>query len=330
MQQTIVPQNIKRVLIIALGSLGDVVLSIAAIEAIRNYHQDAHIVVLTEPNCARIFENCPYIDEYITNHRTIGIKEDLALKGALQKAHFDMVYDLSCNDESDELYKKFWPIRPKWSGVANNCSHPHIDRGRENLHPLDRLAEQLWLCGIGPKEGYPLGATPLPNLDYLIPTNEAHNYTPKALGIDYEYALLIPEGAKNDAQNAWPTFRYIDLCNLLLSQGMKPIVCGTHEAIVLGNEIRAGFPDILDLVGRLDLLSFISLAKNAKLVIGSNSDMAIIAAIANAPLVALVNPQSQNLKKSAPRGNKCVTLVSKDFAQIAPNQIMQAAKAVIE
>ena len=66
MQQTIVPENLKRILIITLGSLGDVVLSIAAIEAIRNYHKDAHIVAITEPNCARLFENCPYVDEYIT------------------------------------------------------------------------------------------------------------------------------------------------------------------------------------------------------------------------------------------------------------------------
>lgn len=329
MQQNIIPQDINRVLIIALGTLGDVVLSIAAIQAIRKYHQNAHIVVLTEPNCVRLFDNCQYIDEIVTNHRTQGFKEELGLKAALQKARFDVVYDLTCDDETENIYKKFWPMKPKWSGIASGCSHPHIDRGRENLHPLDRLAEQLWLCGIGPKDGYPIGASPLPNLDYLIPEDKKDGYSPKAFGIEYDYALLIPEGAQFDSKNAWPTANYIELCHLLSESGLRPIVCGTNDAIVLGNQIRSGFPDILDLVGRLDLLSFVALAKNAKLVVGSNSDLAIIAGLVGAPLVALVNPQGQNLRKAAPRGNVCVTLVAKDFAQIAPAQIMQAARAVI-
>jgi ADP-heptose:LPS heptosyltransferase len=327
MKQDKIPNNLENILIISLGTIGDVVLSLAAIEAIRNYHSNAHIVLITEAYCARLFEKAPFVDEIVTNFRANGFKEELHLGSQLQKAKFDVVYDLSCNEQTELLFKKFWPRKPLWSGNALGCSHPHIDRNRDKLHILDRQAEQLWLCGIGPIEGYPLGTAPLPNLGYLFGDFAPNDVS--RFGIVGDYAILIPEAPMGDNKSAWPTFRYVALAEHLQNRKIRPIIVGTNEAIAIGNEIRAGAPNALDLVGRLDLTAFAALVKNANLVVGSNSDMAIIAAAVGAPLLALINPLSNNLRQAAPRGNNCVTLVSKDFAQIDPTQIIQAARAVM-
>lgn len=329
MQQDKISPDLSRILIISLGSLGDIVLSIAAIEAIRNYHKNAHIILITEPYANILFKDCPYIDEVHTNFRPDGMKENISVSTELQKARIELVYDLTCNDESNDFFKRFWLSKPKWSGIAAGCSHPHIDMGREKIHILDRHAEQLWLCGIGPKDGYPIGASPIPNIDWILTPKDEKKYHPKAFGIDYDYAILLPEASSEQKNSSWPSYRYVSLGQSLLKMGLKPIIIGTNDAAALGNEIRAGINDALDLVGRIDILSFVSLVRHAKLVIGTNSDLSIIAGVLGAPLVALINPSQGQLRQVAPRGEKCVSLVSKDFAQIDPNQVLQAARAVL-
>lgn len=329
MKQNIVPRELSRILIISLGSLGDILISIAAIEAIRNYHTDAHIILLTEPFANRLFDNCPYIDEIHTNHRPNGFKEDFNVASQLQKARLDMVYDLSCNEETEAIFKRFWLQKPKWSGIVDGCSHPHIDIGRNKIHPLDRHCEQLWLCGIGPKDGYPIGSSPLPNIDWILSKEDAPKYSPKAFGIDYEFAILLLENNEGEQGNTLPSYKYVALGNSLVEMGYRPIIIGSHEAGSLGNEIRAGINGALDLVGRIDILSFISLAKHSNLIVGSSGDLSILAALTGAPLVSLINPIGSKIRQIAPRGEKCVSLVAKDFTQIEPSQILQAARAVL-
>ncbi len=329
MQQNIVPQELSKILIISLGTLGDILISIASLEAIRNYHKNAQIALITEPFARKIFDNCPYIDEIHTNFRPNGIKEEFNVAAQLQKAHFDIVYDLSGTIETEAIFKRFWMQKPKWSGVVDGCSHPHIDRNRVKMHPLDRLSEQLWLCGIGPKDGYPIGASPLPNLNWLLSEEDKTKYAPAAFGIDYKYAILLIE-VKNIENGAnWPAYRYIGLGKALNEIGLKTIIIGTNDAIALGNEIRAGIIGALDLVGRIDILSFVSLVKNANLIVGTSGDLSILSGLIGAPLVSLINPIDSKIRQIAPRGEKCVSLVAKDFAQIEPAQILQAAKAVL-
>lgn len=330
MKQNMVLRNADKVLIIALGSLGDIVLSLAACEAIRNYHPHAHIVLFTEPGMKRFLRACPFIDEIITNWLPSGLKEGLNFKAEMQKASFDIVYDLVGDDKTEEIYKRFWPKKPNWSGVVLGCSHPHIDRGREKLHLLDRQTEQLWLCGIGPKDGYPIGTSPLPNLAWCEEEIQQGEFAPHALGIDFPYAIIAPEGPSNSPSRAWPVSRYIELAKAVEEIGLRPIIVGSPKSINAGNEIRAAVPNALDLVARLDVFGLIGLLAKANLVLGSNSDYTIIAGVLGAPVVSIINPLGGNIKNLAPRGHLTVSLVARDFREIKIEQIMAAARAVIE
>ncbi len=319
--------DLSRILIIASGEMGDIVLKVAALEAIRNYHSSAHICLITEPFMRRFLEDCPYIDEIVTNHRADNFRDSLAVANGLQKARFEAVYDLDATIETTEIFKKFWISRPKWSGNAPNCSHPMPEFNDSGLHLLDRLAAQLSSCGIGPKGGYPQSAGPLPDLSWIF-SQQAANL--ENLGISGDYAILAPEAPIGKPHFAWPLEKFVELGNLLAQKGLIPVIIGTNSASALGNELRAHIKNSIDLVGRLELATFAALAHNSQLMVSSNSDFAKIGAVCGAPLVTIINPEGLDLIEIAPRGLNCVALVASDFQQIDVNQVIMTAHAVCD
>lgn len=322
-----IKQDLSRILIIALGEMGDIVLKISAFEAIRKYHREAHICLITEPFMRRFLEDCPFIDEITTNHRTENFRDNLAVANALQKAKFEAIYDLSCNPQSNEIFKKFWISRPKWSGNAQGCSHFFDPQNCGASHLLDKIALQLWECGIGPSKPYPQGAAPLPNLSWIIENENTEGF---GLGINQDFAIIAPEAPAGKPHFAWPIEKFVSLGTLLNEKGLIPIIIGTNSASALGNEIRANIKNAVDLVGRIDLRTFVRLANSAKLMVSSNSDFAKIGASSGASLVTIINPEGLDLIEVAPRGENCVTLVASDFAQIDVNQVLMTARAVCD
>jgi hypothetical protein len=96
----------------------------------------------------------------------------------------------------------------------------------------------------------------------------------------------------------------------------------------LAVEIRAIAPKALDLVARLDVFQFIGLARQSILAVGSEGDMAIIAAASGAPTLAIINPNETSVRKAAPRGTATVGLVARNFDTIRVQDVLAAARAV--
>jgi ADP-heptose:LPS heptosyltransferase len=96
----------------------------------------------------------------------------------------------------------------------------------------------------------------------------------------------------------------------------------------MAGEIRAVAPRALDLGARLDLFQFIALAKQSSLLVGSEGDMATIAAAAGAPTLAIINPEASSVRKAAPRGTDSVGLVARNFETISVSDILATARAV--
>ena len=59
----------QRILVIKLGALGDVVLALGPMAAIRRHHPDAHITVLTTAPYVELLSRSPYVDEVWTDAR---------------------------------------------------------------------------------------------------------------------------------------------------------------------------------------------------------------------------------------------------------------------
>ena len=329
MERHPIPQDLKQVAAIVTGTLGDAVLALAPLKAIRAYHPDATITLFTDPALVRVFRHCPFVDAIEAHWRPVGLMEGLKARLGLWTWGLKAVYDLSATAQTNALFERFAPFRPLWSGTARGASHPHVDRGRARLHRLDRHAEQLCLCGIGPEDGYPAGAAPLPDLGWIgADPQEAERIQPARQGLTGRYAILAPEGPTDEPQKCWPVERYAALATRLRQDGIKPVIVGSPVSTGMGEQIRAREPDALDLTARLDVFQFVGLARQALLAVGGEGDLTVVAAAAGAPTVAILNPAATNLRQAAPRGPATVALVSRSFAEIDIEQVLRAARAV--
>ena len=324
-----VSRDIERVLVIVLGSLGDAVLATAPMAALRAHHASAHITVLT-PKCnVRFFANSPFVDRVDARWPLKKPMDKVRFHWALRNERYGMIYDLTNNDDSDALFKALNPFPPNWSGDVEGCSHPHVDRSRLTLHRLDRHADQLMMCSIGPKDGFAPGLSPLPDLDWTAALlGEPNRAAPSQHGIIGPFAFLAPEGAPDDPNKRWPSARYGELATALLTRNVQPVLVGGPNAVNLAREIRSIAPKSLDLVARLDLFQFIALAQKSSLAVGSESDLTIIAAAAGAPTLAIINPNETSVRKAAPRGLDTVGLVARNFETISVSDVLASARAV--
>jgi ADP-heptose:LPS heptosyltransferase len=325
----VVSPDIERVLVIVLGSLGDAVLATAPMAALRAHHAAAQITVLTPKSNVRFFANSPFVDRVDARWPQKKPMDKVKFNWALRNERYGMVYDLTNNDDSEALFKALNPFPPNWSGDVEGCSHPHVDRSRLTLHRLDRYADQMMVCGVGPKDGYAPGLSPLPNLDWMADlVTDPAKASPAFHGITGPFAFLAPEGAPDDPAKRWPSARYGELANALLERGVQPVLVGGPGAVNLALEVRSVAPRSLDLVARLDLFQFIALARQAQLAVGSEGDLAIIAAAAGAPTLAIINPNEASVRKAAPRGLSTVGLVARNFDTISVDDVLASARAV--
>jgi ADP-heptose:LPS heptosyltransferase len=322
-----IPTQARSVVVMICGGLADVVQALAPLKTIREHHAGATLIVLTQPPYTRLFKQCPWVDQVETRWQPNKLMERLAARWGLLLSKIDVVYDLTNTPETSALLRRFWPRKPLWSGTAEGCSHPHADRSVSDLHRLDRHGEQLCLAGLGPPNGYPLGAAPLPDVDWLIAKSTDETQA-EAQGIVGRFAILLPEPLAGLAAVQWPVSRYTELAQALHRRGLKPVIAGGPTSVPLATTIRKAVPDALDLTARLDLMQFISLAREAALVVGGESDMTVLAATSGAPTVTLINPAVRVVAKVAPRGSRAVTLVARNFTEIAITDIMKAARSV--
>ena len=94
--------SVERVLVIKLGALGDVVQATGPFAAIRAYHPDAHITLLTAPAFHDFLGRSDWFDAVWSDERPRW--RDLPgwcrLRSRLRGGRFDRAYDLQTSDRS--------------------------------------------------------------------------------------------------------------------------------------------------------------------------------------------------------------------------------------
>ena len=133
--------SVKKVLVIKLGALGDFIQATGPFAALRRHHGCAQITLLTTPPFAKLASASGWFDEVWSNGRParIDILAWIKLWSKLRSSTFQRVYDLQTSRRSSFYIHLFWPgSTPEWSGIANGCSHQHVNSRRDILHTLDR------------------------------------------------------------------------------------------------------------------------------------------------------------------------------------------------
>jgi ADP-heptose:LPS heptosyltransferase len=318
-------REIKKILVIKLSALGDFVLALAAMKRIREVHKKAHITLLTTPPFEALAKSCPYFNAVETDGKPESFGEWMALRARLKKARYDRVYDLQTSAASSRIFHLLRPFPPEWSGNALGCALPHRNKNRDQMHTLERQADQLKYAGIWPDAPTEPGQAPPPDVSWVL--RKAPQERPVAGGVrPRPYVIFIPGGSAHRLDKRWPVEKFGELGKLLYAKGFDIVIIGGPQESALARQIQRDVGKARDLTGRTDFARVAVIAAKAALVVGNDTGPLHLAAATGAPTIVLFSKAS-NPALSAPRGHVAV-LAATELTDLAVATVAQAANAL--
>jgi ADP-heptose:LPS heptosyltransferase len=300
----------QRILVIRLSALGDFIMALPAMAAIRRHHPAAEITLLTTKPLAEFGKRSEWFSHVEIDPRPgwRNLSAWWRLRRWLRAGRFDRVYDLQSQDRTAIYFRLFWPgRRPEWSGIASGASHPHADPNRRHMHAFDIHAAQLAVAGIAD--------IPAPDLAWL-------DGNTSKLGLPSRIALLVPGSASHRPAKRWPTEHYAALAQRLVEAKITPVIIGITEEKPLADVIRTLCPKARDLTGQTSLFQIAGLARRALFAVGNDTGPMHLIAMVGCHVVSLFSDESDPTR-SAPRGNVTV-LHRPDLAELDVDEVAAA------
>ena len=300
----------SNILIIKLGSLGDVVQISGALRDIREHHKNEKITILTTSKYINLFKNCPYVDNCLEDERLprYNIFYLLRLRKIINSLNFNKVYDLQ-NSNRTNFYRKFLFNVKNWS------SSKDILENKYNNSVLQRFDEQLRKSNI--QTLYTLKP------DFSWAAEKANNYN---LDTDKKYILFFPFCSRDLIHKRWPYFS--ELINLIkqnhpeYSLVVAPGPGEIEEAKSL--DIKIALNNNLP----LNFFELASLIKKSHLVIANDTGPAHMAAHLGARGFTLFGPHTTPEKVSIER-EKFIALQTMDLKSLFADRVYALIKSSI-
>ena len=300
----------SNILIIKLGSLGDVVQISGALRDIREHHKNEKITILTTSKYLNLFKNCPYVDNCLEDERLprYNIFYLLRLRKIINSLNFNKVYDLQ-NSNRTNFYRKFLFNVKNWSSSRD------IPENKYNNSVLQRFDEQLRKSNI--QTLYTLKP------DFSWAAEKANNYN---LDTDKKYILFFPFCSRDLIHKRWPYFS--ELINLIkqnhpeYSLVVAPGPGEIEEAKSL--DIKIALNNNLP----LNFFELASLIKKSHLVIANDTGPAHMAAHLGARGFTLFGPHTTPEKVSIER-EKFIALQTMDLKSLFADRVYALIKSSI-
>ena len=298
----------KRILVIKLGALGDVILIVPSLRALRKRFPAAHITLVVEDVLAPLVEYCPYIDEIITYRRrekSRRLARFMALASTLREAYYDIAIDFQNNKWTHAL-AFFGDVRRRY-GYARGLSGKMLSNGialpQGSISPVQHQMRILHLLGISDMdERLELWATPEDEaaVTKMIAALWA---TPKKRLIG-----LVLNASSGWHTKRWPLPYFVALAQHLAEEYDAGIILIGDTA---GKPFAEQFlleteTDAIDMVGKTTLRQLVALIKRLDcLVTGDTAPMHVASAV-HTKTVALFGPTDP--LRHVPPGTQTVVL----------------------
>lgn len=297
-----------KILVIRLGALGDFIQSFYPFEAIRQYHAQAEITLLTTAPFVELAQHSPWFDSVIVDDKPhkFNLFGLLKLQNKLQG--FDFVYDLQTSGRSSRYFKLAG--KPQWSGIAKGASHPHDNPNRNGMHTIDRQKDQLQRAGIT--------IFPEPDLSWLLAESGS---------ICKPYAILVPGCSVKRPEKRWPIEYYGEIAKLCVDQGIQPVIIGSYSEKELVTIIKKQCPQIFSLIGQTTLLQLSAIMKEAEFALGNDTGPMHLSAMLGCSSVVLFSSDSDPLL-TAPRGRDVKIIYKEKLKDLSVKKVAQALKWV--
>jgi len=296
-KRTLATAEMVNILILKPSALGDIVLALPALSALRKGLPNAKISWLVRTEFAELLENHPYLDEIIPFDRKYlgrawcnpkAFAALLTLIRRLRSKHFEAVFDLQGLLRTASLgWLSGCPNRFGMAGArefAHVFYNHKISQDPACIHLVDYYLKIVRAAGPATTD-----------VEFALPENPAAAEFVKSLlqkhnvAID-NYVVLIPGSARPN--KCWPAERFAALADKITSiQSCSVIAVGSPAERDLAEKINAlAKPPVVNLAGRTSIPQLTAVLKSAKLVVGNDTGPIHIAAALDVPVVVIFGP----------------------------------------
>jgi lipopolysaccharide heptosyltransferase I len=291
------------ILIVLMGSLGDVVRGLALVRELRRAYPRGKITWLVEPRCEGVVRLHPDIDRVICFRREKGLRGVAALRRELRRDHFDIALDLQRHFKSGFFS---WLSRAKRRiGFHRRDTHEgnwifnneHIEAHGEGHSKLGHYLLFLKALGI---------PAPLPEkIDFGL--KGAGEAPPELAAVEHGVGLVL--GTSWESKE-WPYQGYADLLRALIARRMTPVLIGTGDHALRAGRLAAecGPDKVVNLAGKTDLRALLGALRRVRVCVGPDSGPAHLAGAVGTPHITLFGPTDP--RRVAPYGSEHLSLQS--------------------
>jgi heptosyltransferase-3 len=293
-------KGVRKILVIKLRHIGDVLLTVPVFRALREHFGDARISALVNSGTQDVLEGNPLIDEILLFERAIkGLSPakrsqlEIAFLKGLREKRFDMTVDLTGGDRpailsfaSGARYRLGW--RPKKGFFGKRLLYTHLSdpEGKahmvlQNLHVVSRFG----ICTNDLSVDFHIPDTDRDQVKRILTENKVTNHTTVA--------------------HIHPTSRWLFKCwndefmagiiTWLLDRNITVVVTSSTETREMKKakkilSLAGESPGLIDLCGKTTIKQLGAVSEAADLFFGVDSAPMHIAAAVGTPVVALFGP----------------------------------------
>ncbi len=290
------PDNVRRILVVRPGGLGDALLLLPAMVALRDTYPQGELVILAESRNAQAFSFLPF------SCGAVNYASPSQLFSLLIDSSFDLVVDTEQWYGLSALVVRMVRGRFKVGFGTNGrarCFHKIVGYSHHEYEAeaFFRLLE-------------PLGIKP-PDWCQVVPlvfqgVHHTHTNPFPSGGEGRALAALFP-GASHPARR-WGKERFLEVARFLVGEGWKVAVVGGVKEREEGEYISSHLPQewVLNYTGSSSLMDTAKVLKTCRFLFTADSGIMHLAWLLGVPTLSLFGPGI--VEKWAPRGSKHLAL----------------------
>lgn len=281
-------KDVRKLAVLRANAIGDYLVSLPALEALRAAYPQAELVLLGAGWHAGFLAGRPGpVDRCVPVPPTVGVRDDRPPSppaivdrffARMRAERFDLAVQLQGGGRHSNPFVRRLGARVTAGSQAPNA--PRLDRTvpyTGHQHEIHRFLEVAAL----------VGATPVTLEPRLQVTDADRAEAAAALAEDDRPLVVLHPGA-NDPRRRWPVERLAVVGSELARKGARLAVVGTAAEQPLVNRLVDGLDgDAANLAGRLGLGGLAGLLVQATLLVGNDSGPRHLAAVVGTATVAV-------------------------------------------
>jgi heptosyltransferase-2 len=312
-QQSQLPTNQMRIVVLAPNWLGDVVMALPAIRDVRRHFSDAHLTIAARSSVAGVFRAVPGVDDILAFKVK---KHEIA---QLKSGHFEVAILLP------NSFRSAWIVRragiPQRWGYRADFRGPLLTkatrRPKQRVHFGEYYQQLVKQLGVDNGPLTPGITLPRPIID------AARNVLQQSGWTGDRPLIGVAPGAAFGHAKRWPAARFASVISMAAQDlGATCVLLGRDADRDASRDIeealRGTTPiNLVNLVGRTELLSFMGVIANCSALVANDSGALHVAAAMGIPVVAIYGPTSEQFSRPLTsreddRGGEDVVTISED------------------